>query len=272
MNRSVSLGGTLGLVGALGLAFASATLAQTTDVENLRDGQQGKQVVARQCLEDLQEFDEELERLGFGVLPPGGYGASESAAGYYAWGVEGTPRQKMRSLRDAAYVYARSGEEQSCQMVLESMRAVYEKHQKLIGTEADDPSVRTAWRGAHLSNAKPVAEMGHLMRADILIGSEIRNLKDEKLGEVTDIVLNPEQRGVRYLLASRGGFLGFGEKLVAVRWSDLRVTEDREIYVLDVSEKAFENAPAVDQRNFAKTADAAWQRTLGEYWDGVLRR
>src|SRR3546814_19619391 len=81
-------------------------------------------------------------------------------------------------------------------MVLGSMRAVYEEHQSLVGTEADDPHVRTAWRRAHLARAKPIAKMGHVMRAEILIGSEIRNLEDEKLGEVDDIVLNPEQRGI----------------------------------------------------------------------------
>src|SRR3546814_9403035 len=66
-------------------------------------------------------------------------------------------------------------------MVLGSMRAVYEEHQSLVGTEADDPHVRTAWRRAHLARAKPIAKMGHVMRAEILIGSEIRNLEDEKL-------------------------------------------------------------------------------------------
>ncbi|MDX3966868.1 MAG: PRC-barrel domain-containing protein [Bradyrhizobium sp.] len=227
---------------------------------------------SQQCLKDLQTFDAELTRLGFGVLPPGGYGASQPSSGYYIWGVEGTPRQKMRALRDAAYVYAWGGDEQSCKMVLGSMRTVYKEHQKAVGTEAEDPNVRTAWRRAHLARAKPVAEMGHVMRADILIGSDIRNLKDEKLGEVDDIVLNPEQRGILYVLASRGGFLGFGEKLVAIRWSDLRATEDHELYVLDVPAKAFEDAPAVDRRNFEKTADAAWQRTLGDYWESVLQK
>ncbi|MCF8706957.1 PRC-barrel domain-containing protein [Rhizorhapis sp. SPR117] len=40
------------------------------------------------------------------------------------------------------------------------------------------------------------------MRADILIGSEIRKLKDERLGEISDIVLNPEQRDILHILVS----------------------------------------------------------------------
>lgn len=260
------------LAAATGLILAASASALAADVESLPGGEPAKPARAQQCLKDLQAFEEELTRLGFGVLPPGGYGGSEPSSGYYVWGVEGTPRQKMRALRDAAYVYARDGDEKSCQMVLGSMRAVYEEHEKLVGTEADDPHVRTAWRRAHLARAKPVAEIAHVMRADILIGSEIRNLEDEKLGEVDDIVLDPEQRGILYVLTSRGGVLGFGEKLVAIRWSDLRATDDHELYVLDVPAKVFEDAPAVDRRNFEKTADAAWERTLGDYWDGVLRK
>jgi len=258
------------LAGTMGLMLAASAFA--ADVEGLPGDEPATPARTQGCIEDLQSFDEELTRAGFGVLPPGGYGASERPSSYYLWGAEGTPRQKMRALRDAAYVYAWGGDEQSCQMVLGSMRAVYNEHQELVGTEADDPNVRTAWRRAHLARAEPIAEMGHVMRADILIGSEIRNLQDEKLGEIDDIVLDPEQRGILYVLASRGGFLGFGGKLVAIRWSDLRATEDHELYVLDVPAKAFEEAPPVDRRNFERTADAAWQRALGEYWDGVLQR
>lgn len=260
------------LLAATGAILATPTSALAADVESLPGDEPANRARAEQCLKDLQSFDDELTRTGFGTLQPDGYGTSEPAGGYYIWGVEGTPRQKMRTLRDAAYIYAWSDDEQSCQMVLGSMRAVYEEHQNLVGTEADDPHVRTAWRRAHLERAKPITEMGHVMRADILIGSEIRNLKDEKLGEVDDIVLNPEQRGILYVLATRGGFLGFGEKLVAIRWSDLRATEDHELYVLDVPAEAFDDAPAVDGRTFATTADAAWQRTLGEYWDSVLQK
>ena len=63
--------------------------------------------IAQQCLEDLQRFDVQLWRVGLGVLAPamvpsGTYGES-APTGYTIWGVNETPRQKIRSLRDAAY-------------------------------------------------------------------------------------------------------------------------------------------------------------------------
>lgn len=252
----------------LALVLVSSTSAVAADAETLPGGEPGQRIVALQCMKDLQAFDQELAGVGFGVLPSGGVTAQP---GYYVGGVEGTPRQKLRAWWDAAYLYALDGDEQSCQRILASMRSFYQGHKKLIGNESDDLNVKTAWRRAHLARATPVAAMDHLMRAKILIGSEIRNQKDERLGKVEDIVLNPDKRDIRYILVSRGGLLGIGGKWVAIRWSDLRATEDHELYVLDVAPTALDDAPSVERRTFAKTADPEWQRSLDQYWDRVLK-
>src|SRR3546814_8196268 len=120
------------LLATTGMILATSTSAFAVDVESLPGGEPAKRGRAEQCLKDLQTFDDELTRTGFGVLQPDGYGTSERSGGYYIWGVEGTPRQKMRTLRDAEYVYAWSDDEQSCQLVLGSMRAVYEATQRLV--------------------------------------------------------------------------------------------------------------------------------------------
>ena len=253
---------------AFAAVLTSSAGVLAADVETLPGGASGQRVVAQQCIKDLRAFDQELAQVGFGILPSGGVTAR---SGYYLWGIGGTPRQTLRVWYDAAHLYALNGDEQSCQSVLASMRQLYQDHQKLTGNEADDPNVKTAWRRAHLARAKPVVAMDHLMRAKILIGSEIRNLKDEGLGKIEDIVLNPDKRDIRYVLVSRGGFLGVGETWVAARWSDLRATEDHQLYVLEVSQKALDDAPRVDRQTFAKTADPEWQRSLDKYWDSILK-
>lgn len=255
---------------AFGISVAASTVAFAADIESLPGSGSENRSVARQCLHDLQAFDVKLARIGFGLAPPRSSGTTTMPS-YYTWGSESTPRQKIRSLRDTALAYAMDGKEQTCQGVLASMREVFDKHQKVVGIEADDPSARRAWRMAHLSRAEPIAQMNHLVRADILIGSDIRNLKDERLGEIEDLVLNPKERNILYVLVSRGGVLGIGEKLVAIRWSDLRTTADHELYLLDVPAQVLKDAPEVDRHNFEKTADANWRRSLSAYWDGALK-
>lgn len=261
--------------GVAAIIVASMSSATAANVGSPSAGDTGKRM-AQQCFEDLQKFDQQLWRVGFGVLspamfPPGTYGES-APSGYSAWGIDETPRQKIRSLRDAAYVFALDGDEQSCQKLLASMRKVYQEHQAAVGSEADDPNVRTAWRRAHLARSKPVTAMNHLMRADILIGSEVRNLDDDRLGEVKDLVLNPEKHEVLYVLVSRGGFLGFGEKLVVVPWPDLRATDDHELYALDVTPAVFAQAPSVDRETFTRISAPDWQHSLSDYWDHALKK
>lgn len=260
---------------ALALTLASVTSARAANVGATPSANAGEPAIARQCLEDIQKFDAQLWRVGFGVLeeglvPPGTYNETP-LPGPTIPGMQETARQKIRSLRAAAYVYALDDNEQSCQMVLASMRKVYDEHQKLIGPDADDPKVRMEWRRAHLARAEPVAEMNHLIGADILIGSEVRNLKDDRLGEIEDLVLNPEKQEVLYVLVSHGGFLGIGEKLVPVRWRDLRATEDHALYVLNVPPKAFNDAPTIKREDYAKTADPNWEHSLDRYWDRALK-
>ena len=150
------------------------------------------------------------------------------------------------------------------------MRQIYEAHEELVGLEADDPEARTAWRRAHLANAVPVTEMGRLMRADVVIGADLRTPDDATLGEIEDVVLDPQRQTIAYVLVARGGFLGLGKELVAARWTDLRATDDHEIYVLDVSLEAFAAAPKVKRSNFEASSGQDWHDSLDEYWADVI--
>ncbi len=261
---------------ALGLvvAVSSAPLAvRAADAESLPSEAAQPQQVAQSCLADLQAFEDELARVGFGVLASGGYGYGYGT-GYAGlgtiYGGAGTPRQKMQSLGNAAYVFAFDGDDQSCQTVLASMRKVYQEHQRLVGLENDDPNARLAWRRAHLAQATPVTEMDSLMRADVVIGADIRTPEDEALGKIEDVVLDPAGQAIAYVLVSRGGFLGLGGELVAVRWSDLRATSDHEIYVLNTSPETFAAAPKVEPDSFEETSGENWRSMLDQYWSGAL--
>jgi len=253
------------IVSAASLAFA----VRAADVESLPDVAAPEEQEILQCQSDLRAFEDELAQAGFGVLAPGGYVGGY--AGYKpGYGLIGTPRQQMQVLRDAAGVYALAGDEKACQMVLASMREINEAHDELVGFETDDPEARTAWRRAHLAKAVPVTEMDRLMRADVIIGVELRTADDTMLGEIKDVLLDPQRQTIAYVLASRGGFWGLGEELIAVRWTDLRATDDHEIYVLDASSEAFAAAPKVERQNFAESFGEDWRNRLDQYWDGVV--
>jgi sporulation protein YlmC with PRC-barrel domain len=69
--------------------------------------------------------------------------------------------------------------------------------------------------------AKQTSENADMLRASKFIGQTVRNGKGEKIGTVDDLILNQGDR-ILYAVISVGGFLGVGDRLVAVPFEELR--------------------------------------------------
>jgi sporulation protein YlmC with PRC-barrel domain len=66
-------------------------------------------------------------------------------------------------------------------------------------------------------------------RASKVIGATIVNDMNEKVGTVDDLIINRSDR-VPYAIVSVGGFLGMGDKLVAVPMGNLQFATDKTIF------------------------------------------
>jgi sporulation protein YlmC with PRC-barrel domain len=81
--------------------------------------------------------------------------------------------------------------------------------------------------------------------ASNLIGQSVVNTQDETIGDVNDLVTDENGKVVAVLIGS-GGFLGLGEKDVAIGFDDLRIVrdEDNNIKVIaKVSQETLASAP-----------------------------
>ncbi len=88
-------------------------------------------------------------------------------------------------------------------------------------------------------------------KARSILGMEVRNRNDEKLGEVKDIVLDLQTGKVSYLALAIGGFLGVGEKLVAVPAGALATSErNPEILIMDATRGEMVDAPGFAATNW----------------------
>ena len=56
--------------------------------------------------------------------------------------------------------------------------------------------------------------------AEQLIGKAVIGAANEDIGKVKDVILDPQSGKARQLIVASGGFLGIGEKLVAVDYND----------------------------------------------------
>lgn len=80
----------------------------------------------------------------------------------------------------------------------------------------------------------------------------------EHIGDVNNLVIG-EDGGVAAVIIGVGGFLGIGEKNVAVNYDELEwvtAEDDSERYVLNTTKEALETAPAFETRDGDDVADA----------------
>lgn len=82
------------------------------------------------------------------------------------------------------------------------------------------------------SGAVDVGLVASGMRAEKVIGSTVYNQANESVGSIDDLIIEPTNRVV-YAIVSVGGFLGVGDRLVAVPFDSINFRrEDNDMRVV----------------------------------------
>lgn len=119
------------------------------------------------------------------------------------------------------------------------------------------------------------------MKASTIIGTHVVNPKGAHLGDIKEIVVDPRSGKVAYAVVAVGGFLGMGEKLIAVPFSTLEYSASRSDlveseYILHISKERLESAPGFDSEHWPLMSDEKWHRAVHSYykripyWEGDL--
>jgi sporulation protein YlmC with PRC-barrel domain len=87
------------------------------------------------------------------------------------------------------------------------------------------------------------------MRMSKLIGTDIRNLQNEDVGEIEDVIFD-NGKNMRAVIVSIGGFLGIGERYVAVDPSSIVITRNEDGDVEAVLNTTREDLREAPQFNF----------------------
>lgn len=107
---------------------------------------------------------------------------------------------------------------------------------------------------------------GAPMKASSMIGTNVVNLKHESLGDIKEMVIDPQTGKVAYAVVSFGGFFGLGEKLFAIPFSAFAYDASEKAYVLDVSKELLKAAPGFDADHWPSMSDEQWNRDLFNYY------
>lgn len=105
-----------------------------------------------------------------------------------------------------------------------------------------------------------------LVAANALTGHKVFNRNGETLGEIADILLDVPRGRIAYAVMGVGGFLGVGERRVALPFTALTLDTDRQCFLMDASLEAFKTAPAVDETRWPPTPDLGWHEEVHRYY------
>ena len=180
----------------------------------------------------------------------------------------------LRSLRDAAFTLWSYGRHADCERLLANIRELIagpamaslgdndeEEAEKQIA--AREPKVqRGAARGRRdEKGAKPLVAIDELapgLRADEIMGAEVRSSDDKIIGEVRNIVFGTRDRR-DYAIVASGGFFTPGKDSIVVPIRFLKVSPERDSFFLSMSEAQVKAVPLMPDQDYKWLSDEAWR-------------
>jgi len=113
-----------------------------------------------------------------------------------------------------------------------------------------------------------------VFRASKIKGLEVRNDKNEHLGDIDDMVIDVTKGHVKYLALSYGSWFTGGNKLFAVPLSSFTLTHDnnKTFFTVNASQDTLKNAPGFDKSNWPDTAKPDWASGIDSYYQRTAQR
>jgi hypothetical protein len=180
----------------------------------------------------------------------------------------------LRSLRDAALTLWSYGRHDDCERLLANIRELISgpSMSTLGGNDEDDAEKQTearepkVQRGAaqgrrYEKGAKPLISIYELapgLRADEIIGAEVRSSDDKIVGEVRNIVFGTRDR-IDYAIVASGGFFTPGKDSIVVPLRFLKVSQERDSFFLPIPETKIKAVPLMPDQDYKWLSDEDWR-------------
>jgi sporulation protein YlmC with PRC-barrel domain len=112
-------------------------------------------------------------------------------------------------------------------------------------------------------------EAATFLAASEITGARVINFQNQDVGEIDELLIEPDTGQIRFAVVSVGGFLGLGSTRVAVPWQALQITRENGSvrYSLDATKERLEKAPRVEGKNYERLYSADVAEPIFIYWD-----
>jgi sporulation protein YlmC with PRC-barrel domain len=111
-------------------------------------------------------------------------------------------------------------------------------------------------------------------KASELIGMNVNNTSDQKIGDVNNLGLDLRANRVAYVILGSGGVLGVGDKLYVMPPNAFTLGSDKKSLVSGIDKAKLEGAPTLNGQNWGQISDAQFAARVYKhygkqpYWSG----
>jgi hypothetical protein len=114
---------------------------------------------------------------------------------------------------------------------------------------------------------QPHPRHDHLISADKVQGTAVRNRAGESLGTIENIMIDKPSGKVAYAVMAFGGILGMGKDRRALPWEVLKYDISQGAYTVDLDPQFLKDAPAFDDNAASfDWEDADWGQEVHDYY------
>ncbi|HQZ27553.1 MAG TPA: PRC-barrel domain-containing protein [Verrucomicrobiales bacterium] len=114
---------------------------------------------------------------------------------------------------------------------------------------------------------KPGMRLLEHRRVSEMIGMNITNREDEKVGAIDDLILNLTTRQVTGVVISSGGFLGIANELSIMPPSALELNAERDVLIANVSKDQLTSAPRFQDDAYPDLDDPELMKNVYKAYD-----
>lgn len=105
-----------------------------------------------------------------------------------------------------------------------------------------------------------------IVKASEITGVKVKNIADEHIGEINEVVINKKSGKVIYLVLDFGGFLSFGNKFFAIPWNLFNYDPNDDCFTLDIEKERLEKAPGFDKDKWPDFSVPEYFNSVTKYY------
>jgi hypothetical protein len=111
----------------------------------------------------------------------------------------------------------------------------------------------------------PAPRSQFLYRASTIVGADVRDLQDRKVGKIKDLILGSARGDIAYAVVVFDGITAGGRKYHAIPWKALQPGDGR-YYVLQADRETISLAPSFDRGKWPDLTERSWSEEVDRYW------